>query len=327
MRVLVTGGAGFIGSHLCEYLLDRGHSVVSVDNFATGSRDNVNRYRGRAGFSFFEGDCTERGVLKLLVRECDAAVHLAAAVGVQKTFDEPLWTLETNIDATHAILKTCKDFNTRLLIASTSEVYGRSSQQVFGENDDLLIGPPTSPRWGYAASKLVDEFFALAYHAEFKLPVTIIRFFNTVGPRQTGRYGMVIPRLIRQAIGNEDLTIFGDGEQRRTFTAVNQAVQAVVELIDCPASIGTVLNLGGNAEVSINQLADIIIRMTNSKSRKRYIEYADFYGAHFEDMRRRNPDTRKLHQTLGWAPQSTIEEILAPIIEDIRARVGAGEQT
>jgi len=318
MNILVTGGAGFIGSHLCAHLLDCGHRVTALDNFATGAPENVASLLKHSTFELIQADGQQPGVVDILAGRADAVVHLAAAVGVQKIIDEPVATLETNVGFTQVVLNACSRRKVRVLLASTSEVYGRGLSDLFGEGDDLLIGPPTSRRWGYAASKLLDEFLALAHWHEHQLPVTVMRLFNTVGPRQTGRYGMVVPRFIEQALGHEPLTVYGDGEQRRTFTDVRQSVRAMSDLLACTASHGEVVNIGGTAEVSMNQLAATIIRMTNSRSTVRYIPYREAYGEHFEDMRRRNPDTAKLKSLLGWAPDATITEILEPIIAAAR---------
>jgi UDP-glucose 4-epimerase len=315
MRVLVTGGAGFVGSHLCAHLLDRGCSVAALDNFSTGDRRNVVRLLANSRFELVHADGQSAGVFEPLAKGADAVVHLAAAVGVQKIIDEPVATLETNVGFTQVVLEACSRHSVRTLLASTSEVYGRGVSPLFGEGDDLLIGPPTSRRWGYAASKLLDEFLALAHWHEHRLPVTIMRLFNTVGVGQTGRYGMVVPRFIAQAKSGQPLTVYGDGEQRRTFTDVRQSVRAMADLLECRESLGEVVNIGGTAEVSMNDLAKTIIRLTGSASTIRYLDYREAYGEQFEDMRRRNPDTSKLRSLIGWAPDASIESILMPIIE------------
>ncbi len=325
MRVLITGGAGFIGSHLCSLLLERGHRVTALDSLETGRRQNVSHLSGHGKFELIEADGQRPGVAEIMVGRADAVIHLAAAVGVQRIIDNPVATLEVNVGFTQSVLRAASLRQTRTLIASTSEVYGRGVADLFGEADDLLIGAPTSRRWGYAASKLLDEFLALAHWHEHKLPVTILRLFNTVGPRQTGRYGMVVPRFVTQALTDAPITVFGDGDQRRTFTDVFQSTRAIADLLECEASHGEVVNIGGTAEVSMNQLAKTIIGLTGSKSPIKHIDYMEAYGEQFEDMRRRNPDTSKLKRLLGWAPDATIEEILEPVIADIRARIARGE--
>lgn len=314
MKILVTGGAGFIGSHLCRHLLAAGHAVTALDNCSTGDRGNISGLIGDSHFEFIEADGQLPGVFGPLAARSEAVIHLAAAVGVQKIIDEPVATLETNVGFTQVVLETCARHGLRTLLASTSEVYGRGVSPLFSESDDLLIGPPTSRRWGYAASKLLDEFLALAHWHEHRLPVTIMRLFNTVGTGQTGRYGMVVPRFVAQAKSGQPITVYGDGEQRRTFTDVRQSVRAMACLLDCRESLGEVVNIGGTAEVSMNELARTIIAMTGSPSTIRYLEYREAYGEHFEDMRRRNPDISKLRSLIGWAPDASIGEILAPII-------------
>ncbi len=325
MHVLVTGGAGFIGSHLVRSLLEAGHRVQVIDNLSTGSQENIALFQDHENFLFVEADGTTLPSFEEKLQGVDVLVHLAAAVGVQKVIDEPVQTLETNVDFTRKVLAACASQKCRVLIASTSEVYGRSSHELFQEGDDLLIGPPTSRRWGYAASKLIDEFLAMAYYYEGKLPVTVLRLFNTVGPGQTGRYGMVIPRFVRQALLGEDITIYGSGQQRRTFTDVFQVVQAIIELMNCPQALGKIVNVGGSAEVSIDQLADKILELTQSSSSKVYVPYLEAYGEDFEDMQRRNPCTQKLQELLGWAPQGSIESILKPIIQDMKEKLAEGK--
>jgi UDP-glucose 4-epimerase len=319
IRILVTGGAGFIGSHLATHLCGLGHRVTALDNCSTGSRANLAHLAGNPLFDFVEADGQLPGVLDVLAGRVDAVVHLAAAVGVQKIIDEPVQTLETNVGFTQTVLAAATRRKLRTLIASSSEVYGRSDAGVFLETDDLLIGPPVSRRWGYAASKLLDEFLALAHHHEYRTPVTVMRLFNTVGPRQTGRYGMVVPRFIDQALKGEALTVYGTGEQRRTFTDVGESVRAMTDLLFCARAAGEVVNIGGRAEVSMNELAALIIRMTGSTSTVRFIPYREAYGEQFEDMQRRNPGTDKLRGLIGWAPDAGIEAILAPIIAAARA--------
>ena len=321
MHYFVTGGAGFIGSHLSRALVSAGHDVTVMDNFSTGRRENVQDLESLSSFELVESDGSDLALLEKLITRADVVFHLAAAVGVQLVIDQPIKTLETNIDLAQSILRLCSQSDTRVLLASTSEVYGRGTQEWFREGDDLLIGPPTSRRWGYAASKLVDEFLSLAYHHEKQLPVTILRLFNTVGPGQIGRYGMVIPRFVRKALLGETLSVYGDGKQRRTFTSVEQVVKAMMELVDCDASIGSIINLGGSAEVSIENLAKRIIELTQSQSGVEHIPYEEAYGEAFDDMRRRNPDTAQLKGLIGWAPDASLEDILNPVIEHMRESI------
>lgn len=318
MKVLITGGAGFIGSHLAALLVEEGHSVTALDNLDTGQRSNLVPLLENPRFELVEADGQRPGVVEILTGRADAVFHLAAAVGVQKIIDEPVATLEVNVGFTQSVLQACAAAKKRVLMASTSEVYGRGVSELFNETDDLLIGAPTSRRWGYAASKLLDEFLALAHWHESGLPVTVMRLFNTVGPRQTGRYGMVVPRFVAAALKGEPLTVYGDGDQRRTFTDVRQAVRAMRDLLTCTASHGEVVNIGGTAELSMNDLAHLIIRMTGSRSTIIHIPYHEAYGEHFEDMRRRNPDTAKLKRLIGWAPDANAEDILRPVIDAMR---------
>ncbi|MCE7989796.1 MAG: NAD-dependent epimerase/dehydratase family protein [Caldilinea sp. CFX5] len=322
MNVLITGGAGFIGSHLTKRLLARGDRVAILDNLATGNFDNIAPFVGQAGFSFAIDDLSNALVVDRLASQADAIVHLAAAVGVQLVVERPTETIETNVLGTHAVLAAARRYRCRTLIASTSEVYGKGVRIPFSEDDDLLLGPSSRSRWSYAASKLLDEFLGIAAYREHGLPVTIMRFFNTVGPGQTGRYGMVVPRLVRQALRHEAITVYGDGEQSRCFCHVADTVRALIALLDSPQQTsGEVYNIGSSQEVTINQLAEAVIERTDTTSTITYVPYSDAYAPGFEDMRRRVPDTTKLRNAVGWAPQHTLEQILDDVITFERTRL------
>lgn len=322
MNILITGGAGFIGSHLTKRLLARGDQVAILDNLATGNFDNIAPFVGTSGFSFAIDDLSNALVLDRLASEADAIVHLAAAVGVQLVVERPTETIETNVLGTHAVLDAARRYRCRTLIASTSEVYGKGVRIPFCEEDDLLLGPSSRSRWSYAASKLLDEFLGLAAHREHGLPVTIMRFFNTVGPGQSGRYGMVVPRFVRQALCHEAITVYGDGEQSRCFCHVDDTVRALIALLDRPESTaGEIYNIGSSEEVTINQLAQAVIERTDSAATIKYIPYSDAYAPGFEDMRRRVPDTTKLRTAVGWSPTHTLDQILDDVIAFERTRL------
>ncbi len=315
MHVLITGGAGFIGSHLTRALLARGDTVSILDNLSTGGFENIREFVSNPRYAFAIDDISNALVLDRLTSEADAVVHLAAAVGVQLVVERPTQTIETNVLGTHAVLAAARRYRCRTLIASTSEVYGKGVHIPFKEEDDLLLGSSSRSRWSYAASKLLDEFLGIAAHREFGLPVTITRFFNTVGPGQSGRYGMVIPRLVRQALRGEPITVFGDGEQSRCFCHVHDTVRALQGLLDTPeTTAGEVYNVGSQQETTINQLANTVIERTDSTSVIRYVPYSEAYAPGFEDMRRRVPDLVKIKQTIGWAPKHTLAEILDDVI-------------
>jgi UDP-glucose 4-epimerase len=315
MNVLITGGAGFIGSHLTRALLARGDSVAILDNMATGNFDNIRPFVGQNGFSFAIDDLNNTLVLDRLASQADAIVHLAAAVGVQLVVEKPTETIETNVLGTHAVLAAARRYRCRTLIASTSEVYGKGVKIPFSEEDDLLLGSSSRSRWSYATSKLLDEFLGLAAYREYGLPVTIMRFFNTVGPGQTGRYGMVVPRFVRQALRNEPITVYGDGEQSRCFCHVADTVRAIQLLLDAQdRTSGEIYNIGSNEEVTINQLAQTVIARTDTVSTINYIPYNDAYAPGFEDMRRRVPDTTKLRGTVDWQPSHSLNQILDDVV-------------
>lgn len=315
MNILITGGAGFIGSHLTKALLDRGDSVAVLDNMTTGNFENIQPFLANKHFSFAIDDLNNALVLDRLASQADAIVHLAAAVGVQLVVEKPTETIETNVLGTHAVLAAARRYRCRTLIASTSEVYGKGVRIPFNEEDDLLLGSSSRSRWSYATSKLLDEFLGLAAHREHGLPVTIMRFFNTVGPGQTGRYGMVVPRFVRQALRHEPITVYGDGEQSRCFCHVGDTVRALQLLLDTPdTTSGEVYNIGSSEEVSINQLAQTVIERTDTVSTINYIPYNDAYAPGFEDMRRRVPDTAKIRAAVQWQPTRNLHQILDDVI-------------
>ena len=318
MRVLITGGAGFVGSHLAEALLQRDDDVFVLDNLSTGSIDNIAHLKKHDRFHYTIDTITNEPLLAEMIDTCDAVVHLAAAVGVKLIVEAPVHTIETNVHGTEVVLKHANKKKKLVLIASTSEVYGKSADLPFNEDADLVLGPSAKHRWAYACSKLIDEFLALAYWKERKLPVIIVRLFNTVGPRQTGQYGMVIPNFVRQALAGHPITVFGDGTQSRSFTDVTDVVRAMVALLNEPAAIGHVFNIGHGAEVSINALAEMVKAMTNSPSEIVHIPYDQAYESGFEDMPRRVPDITKLHKLIGYRPTVELDEILARIIESFR---------
>lgn len=322
--VLITGGAGFIGSHLSEALLKRGHMLTVLDDLSTGSLANIDHLIGNPRFHFVNGSITDEAGLEDLVVECDLIFHLAAAVGVSLIVDEPLRGMETNVVGTEVLLKLARRYTRRVLIASTSEVYGKSSRARFHEDDDLILGPTSKSRWSYATAKALDEFLGLAYHDQTGLPVVIFRLFNTVGPRQTGRYGMVIPRLVEQALRSERLTVYGDGRQSRCFCDVLDVVRALIGLVDSPLAVGRVFNIGSTREVTILELASkvlVVVDQMNGKTsamdmleeRIRFVPYDQAYGPGFEDMRRRCPDISRIKEVTGWEPRVTLEETLSRV--------------
>jgi UDP-glucose 4-epimerase len=318
MRVLITGGAGFVGSHLAEALLDRGDEVFVLDNLSTGSIENITHLKEHKKFHYTIDSVTNEPVLAELVDRCDVVVHLAAAVGVKLIVEAPVHTIETNVHGTEVVLKHANKKKKLVLIASTSEVYGKSANVPFREDADLVLGPSEKHRWAYACSKLIDEFLALAYWKERKLPIIIVRLFNTVGPRQTGQYGMVIPNFVRQALAGQPITVFGDGTQSRSFTYVGDVVRAVVALIDEPRAVGQVFNIGNGHEITIGDLAERIKQLAGSKSEIVRIPYDEAYEAGFEDMPRRVPDISKVKALVGYSPTVELDEILTRVIEHFR---------
>lgn len=318
MTILITGGAGFIGSHLAERLLGQGHRVVVIDDLSTGSLDNLTAIRGHPNFSFVLDSVRNADTMHLLIERCDAVYHLAAAVGVQLIVDRPVHTIETNIHGTEVVLSIANKFGKKTLIASTSEVYGKSEAIPFHEDDDTVLGSTRFSRWSYACSKAIDEFLALAYHQQYGLPVVAVRLFNTVGPRQTGRYGMVIPRFVECAIKNQPIHIFGDGQQTRCFSCVYDIVDALTALMDCPQAAGRVYNVGSDEEITIEALADTIIKLTDSRSEKVFLSYEEAYGRPFDDMKRRVPGLKRIFEQVGFRPRYNLEQTLKLVIESIR---------
>src|ERR1700722_5681532 len=302
MRSLITGGAGFIGSHLSETLLDRGHDVLVMDDLSAGSFENIAHLKGREGFEYFIDSVENEPLLAELIDRSDVVFHFAAAVGVKLIVEQPVYTSETNVHGTEVVLKHANKKKKLVVIASTSEVYGKSKDVPFREDADLVMGPTTKHRWAYACSKAIDEFLALAYWKERKLPVIIVRFFNTVGPRQTGQYGMVIPNFVRQALPGEPITVFGDGKQQRAFTRLADVVGALLKLMVEPRAIGQVINIGNTEEVTIQRLAERIRELTASKSPIKFIPYEEAYDSGFEDMPRRVPDLTKVTALIGYKP-------------------------
>ena len=308
--ILVTGGAGFIGSHLVERLLAGGETVVVIDDVSTGSVDNLRAVLENKNLRVIQSKVSDCAELPDLVAGSKAIYHLAAAVGVDLVVKSPLHTLQTNLHETEVILNLAAAHGVPLLLTSSSEVYGKSEKPEFSESDDLLIGPPGQSRWGYACSKLVDEFLALAYGRERGLPVVVVRLFNTVGPRQTGSYGMVLPRFVASAQKGEPVKVFGDGQQSRCFCLVTDTVEALIRLLNCPAARGEVFNIGGAEEVTIRELAQRVIEALGSKSEIELVPYAEAYAPGFDDMRRRKPNVEKLSATTGFRPATTLRDII-----------------
>jgi UDP-glucose 4-epimerase len=313
--ILITGGAGFIGSHLAEALLEAGDRVSIIDDLTTGAISNIRHLKHNPNFNLTIDSISNEAVLAELVDECDIVVHLAAAVGVELIIRSPVRTIKTNVTGTEVVLKWAAKKGKRVMLASTSEVYGKSTRLPYREDTDLVLGPSYMGRWSYACSKLLDEFLALGYCREYGLPVTILRFFNTVGPRQVGRYGMVVPRFVRAAMQNQPLQVYGDGKQSRCFTYVGDAVRAVISLLDQPGALGEIFNIGNPEEVTIEELAHRVIELTGSNSPVVYLPYEQAYEAGFEDMRRRIPSIDKLTQLTGYQPQVRLNEILRAVID------------
>jgi len=313
--ILITGGAGFIGSHLADALIERGDRVAIIDDLSTGAVANIRHLKGHPNFSYTLDTIANEAVLAELIDESDAVVHLAAAVGVQLIVQSPVRTIETNVNGTELVLRWAAKKGKTVLIASTSEVYGKSERAPFREDDDLVLGPSTINRWSYACSKLLDEFLALAYHKERDLPVIIARLFNTVGPRQTGRYGMVVPRFVRAALRNVPLRVYGDGQQTRCFCYVGDTVRALIALLDHPDAVGKVFNVGNPQEVSILELAQRVVKLAESSSPIMLVPYEHAYEAGFEDMRRRVPDISRLTALTGFRPTLDLDDIIRTVIE------------
>ncbi len=317
MRALITGGAGFIGSHLAEALLDAGHEVEVVDDLSTGSMENIEHLKNRRGFQYVIDSVTNEDLLAEQTDRCDVVFHLAAAVGVKLIVERPVHTIETNVHGTEVVLTQANKNSQKkklVIVASTSEVYGKSTEIPFREDADLRLGATWKHRWAYACSKALDEFLALAYWKEKKLPVIVVRLFNTVGPRQTGQYGMVVPNFVKQALAGQPITVFGDGSQSRSFTYVGDVVDALMRLVDEPKAVGEVFNVGNGQEISILGLAEKIKEMTGSQSEIVKVPYDQAYGAGFEDMPRRVPDITKLQKFIGYEPKVQLTEILTRVI-------------
>lgn len=325
LTYLITGGAGFIGSHLSRALLAQGHRVQVIDNLSTGRLDNVRPLFQQRNFHFAQASITDEVVLDRLASQADVIVHLAAAVGVKLIVEQPVHTIETNVMGTEAVLRAAHRYRAKVLVASTSEVYGKGVKTPFHEDDDVVLGPTCRNRWAYAASKMVDEFLSIAYHREKELPVVILRFFNTVGPRQSGRYGMVVPNFVRQALGGEPLSIHGDGTQSRCFCHVSDAVRAVIALAECPEAVGQVFNIGSTEQVTILDLAKRVLatvdgadrgRHWENGERLRFIPYDQVYSSDFEDMQRREPDISRIQKLTGWAPRYNLRDILNDVVAE-----------
>ena len=313
-HALITGGAGFIGSHLAARLLELGQDVTIIDNLSTGRFENVAPLEKHPHFRYAIEDIRNTAVMDRLSSECDIIYHLAAAVGVHRIISEPIETIETNIGGTEIVLKTARRYRRKVLIASTSEVYGKGVKIPFEEDDDRVLGPTSRNRWSYAASKEIDEFLALAYHKEVGLPVVLFRLFNTIGPRQTGQYGMVVPRFVRWALAGEPILVYGDGQQQRCFGNVSNVIEAIHTLADTPAAVGELFNIGSSEEVTIMELAERVRQRANSNSEIQLVPYEEAYESGFEDFRRRVPSLAKIERVIGWRPTTPLDETIDQII-------------
>jgi UDP-glucose 4-epimerase len=318
MKSLITGGAGFIGSHLAERLLDDGQEVLVLDDLSTGSWENISRLRGRKGFEYVIGSVRDQSLVIELMEQCDVAIHLAAAVGVKLVLDKPSHSIHTNVNGTENVLHAAATRKKLVFIASTSEVYGKSAQSSFEETHDLILGSTANLRWSYAIAKALDECLALAYNQENRVPVIIGRLFNTTGPRQTGRYGMVLPSFVTQALKNEPITVYGTGEQSRCFAHVRDIVESIIRLLAKPKAVGQVFNIGNDEEISISALAEFVKKATGSESEIQKLEYGDVYSAGFEDMQRRKPELRKLEQYIDYRPSTPLSKIVEDVIAEKR---------
>lgn len=321
MRVLVTGGAGFIGSHLCEALLEQGHEAWALDDLSTGRLENLSTFQRHSRFRFLEGDVRDPGLVKGLVAQADRVFHLAAAVGVKYVLENPLRSLLTNIRGSEVVLEACAEHQRRVILFSSSEVYGKGVAVPFAENDDRVLGPTHKLRWSYACGKAVDECLAQAYWQQQQLPVTVVRCFNTCGPRQTGAYGMVIPNMVVRALRGEPILVYGDGQQSRCFSAVGDVVRGVLLLADHSTTIGEIYNIGTDEECTVLELAERIRTKCASQSAIEFVRYEEIYGRSFEDMRRRVPDLNKIRRTVGYRPQITLDMLLDMTIKDMCERL------
>ena len=317
--MLITGGAGFIGSHLTDRLLNDGHQIKVLDDSSTGRAENLNQYKNSSNFEYVDGSVLDQKLLESAVKDVDYIFHLAAAVGVFNIVNHPLASLVTNIRGTENILEAAMTKNTPVFLSSSSEVYGKNTSDSLKESDDRILGTPTTLRWSYSEAKAIDETLAFAYWTEKKLPTRIVRFFNTVGPRQVGAYGMVIPRFVSMALKNEPITIYGNGEQTRCFGHVYDVIDAVVSVAFSDKTIGKVINIGNNFEISMNDLAKKIIEETGSKSEIKYIPYSEAYGDGFEDMERRVPNIDLIKSLTGWQPKRDLTQIIRDVAEDLRS--------
>jgi len=320
MHALITGGAGFIGSHLAEALLAEGHSVTVLDNLSTGRYENIAHLAEQPRFQFVRETVTNELVMDRLVSMCDVIFHLAAAVGVELIIKDPVWTIETNLEGTEVALRLARRYGTKVLLASTSEVYGKSTAIPFREDADRVMGPTTKSRWSYAESKAIDEFLALAYHKQFDVPVVICRFFNTVGRRQTGMYGMVIPRFVQQALAGKPITVYGDGQQTRCFCNVKDTVRAVMALAVEPQAVGEIYNVGSEDEITIRALAEQVLARTGSSAEIVIVPYDQAYEKGFEDMVRRVPSIAKIKAAIGWQPTISLDHTLDEVIAYFREK-------
>jgi UDP-glucose 4-epimerase len=315
---LITGGAGFIGSHLCEALIARDWRVVAIDDLSTGCRDNLAALRANPDFRLVHGSASDAVIVSQLVKDADCVFHLAAVVGVRKVMENTVGTINRNLDATRAVFDACAAFGKRTVFTSTSEVYGENPHETFSEDEASIIGNSKHRRWCYAATKLLDEFYAYAHFHAANLPITIVRLFNTIGPRQVGHYGMVVPNFVRAALNDDPLIVHGDGSQRRCFTGVHDVARALIDLSAAPETIGKTYNIGSENEISIADLARLIIRLTDSKAKIVHQSYEEIFGENFVDLQRRRPDLTALRQALGYAPATPLEEILREIIDALR---------
>jgi UDP-glucose 4-epimerase len=315
MRVFVTGGAGFIGSHLCDYLIDRGDEVTILDNLSTGSKKNINHLEGK--IKIYQGDIRNQDLIESLVKKNDLILHMAAALGVDNILENPIESISTNFYGSEIVLRASANYDKRIIIASTSEIYGKNEKQFLSELDDRVIGTPQKLRWTYSDAKALEEASAYYLFLTKKLKVTTIRFFNTVGPRQTGKYGMVIPRFVESAVKNKPIEIFGDGTQTRVFCHVKDSVEAVFSLANSEKTIGEVFNVGGVQEISIFELANLIIQLTDSKSKVNFTTYNDAYPLGYEDMKKRVPDISKIKKFTGWEPKLNLEKIIKDVVNYI----------
>ncbi len=321
MNILITGGAGFIGSHLSEAMLSSGHGVIAVDDLSTGSLENIRGLMDNDRYEFVQDSVQNIQTMNSLIGRCDVVYHLAAAVGVQLIVDQPVHTIETNIHGSEIVLELANKFRRKILIASTSEVYGKNTKTPFSEDDDVTFGSTRFTRWSYACSKMIDEFLALAYHSKDNLDTIVCRFFNTVGPRQTGSYGMVVPRFVGKALRGEPIEIYGTGEQSRCFCNVSDVVGALCKLIKCADAVGEVINVGTQESITINALAEKILQLTGSDSTIRHLSYEEAYGRPFDDLMVRVPDLAKINRLIGYEPKHNLDETLQQVIEFERKRL------